>query len=73
MPALSVKQSVDVLRPSEAETVALAYLREASEDRWMALVCLARDALAERERAEITIRDQGGLVSRGYIRAGLGQ
>lgn len=55
---------------SEAENVALAYLRDAGDDRWVALVHLAQDALADLDRAETVVRARGQLISQGYIRAG---
>jgi hypothetical protein len=57
---------------SEAESVALAYLRAADNDRWAALVRLAQDALADLDRAEVVVRARGQLISLGYIRAGSG-
>lgn len=55
---------------SEAESVALAYLRATDNDRWAALVRLAQDALADLDRAETVVRARGQLISQGYIRAG---
>ena len=56
------------VRLSEAEAVALAYLRAARDDRWAALVRLAEDALADIDAAEATIREQGRRISHGYAR-----
>jgi hypothetical protein len=71
MPAVSIDSSVDAWVPTEAETVALAYLRDAGNDRWEALVRLAQDALADLDCAEAVIRERGRQISRGYVR-GLG-
>lgn len=56
------------IRMSEAETIALAYLRDAKGDRWEALVRLAEDALGDLASAEAAIRERGRQVSRGYVR-----
>lgn len=72
MSALSTTATVDVWALSEAETVALAYLREAGNDRWAALVRLAQDALTDQERADAVIREQERLISHGYIRSSVG-
>lgn len=53
---------------SEAETVALAYLRDARGDRWAALVRLAEDALGDLDTAEAAIRARGRQVSHGFVR-----
>ena len=55
---------------SEAESVALAYLRATDNDRWAALVQLAQDALTDLARAETIVRARGQLISQGYIRTG---
>ena len=73
MAALSSNPSVNAWALSEAETIALAYLRDAGNDRWEALVRLAQDALSDLDRAEASIRDRGALVSRGDARAGIGR
>ncbi|GJD35442.1 hypothetical protein [Methylobacterium aerolatum] len=69
MPASAIEPPVDVWAPTEAETVALAYLREAGQDRWTALVRLAQDALTDLESAEAIIRERGRQISHGYVRA----
>ena len=70
MPASTSNSSADMWALSEAESVALAYLRGADNDRWSALVRLAQDALADLDRAETIVRARGQLISQGYIRAG---
>lgn len=71
MPASSMKSSVEPWAPTEAESIALAYLRDAGNDRWVALVQLAQDALSDLDRAEAVIRERGHLISYGYVRAGI--
>jgi hypothetical protein len=61
---------VDAGASSEAESVALAYLRDAGDDRWAALVRLAQDALSDIEHARRIAHEREGLISRGYIRSG---
>lgn len=68
MPVLMSDSSVDAWTPTEAETVALAYLRDADHDRWLALVRLAQDALNDLDSAEALIRERGRQISRGYVR-----
>lgn len=70
MPVSSSNSSVSMWTLSEAESVALAYLKAADNDRWSALVRLAQDALADLDRAETIVRARGQLISQGYIRAG---
>lgn len=69
MPAAAIEPLVDAWTPTEAETVALAYLREAGHDRWTALVRLAQDALVDLDQAEAIIRERGRQISHGYVRA----
>jgi hypothetical protein len=69
MPGSSVERRVDAGASSEAESVALAYLRDAGDDRWAALVRLAQDALSDLDRAQRTASEREGLISRGYIRS----
>jgi hypothetical protein len=68
MPASSTNSSVEAWAPTEAETVALAYLQDAGHDRWAALVRLAQDALADLDCAEAIIRERGRQISHGYVR-----
>lgn len=70
MLASTSNSSADMWAMSEAESVALAYLRGADNDRWAALVRLAQDALADLDRVETIVRTRGQLISQGYIRAG---
>ncbi len=70
MQAPTTTNSPEAWGLSEAESVALAYLRATDNDRWLALVRLAQDALADLDRAETIVRARGQLISQGYIRAG---
>lgn len=72
MPAPAIKSPVEPWTPTEAESVALAYLQDAGNDRWAALVRLAQDALSDLDHAEMVIRERGQLISYGYVRAGIG-
>jgi len=69
----SIKASVDARASDEAERVALSYLQGARDDRWLALVRLASDALFDLQQAEAAIRERGHLASQGFVRAGLGR
>ena len=70
MRALPFEPPVEI-RPSEAETIALAYHRAADGDAWAALVRAIEDALADLDEAQRRAAAQGRLVSRGYARVRL--
>ncbi|WCS25225.1 hypothetical protein LOK46_29615 [Methylobacterium sp. NMS14P] len=68
MPERQGASPVEPWTPTEADTVALAYLRAAGGDRWTALVQLAEDALSDLGAADARLRDQGQRISNGYVR-----
>ena len=70
MQAFSTTPAPEAWGMSEAESVALAYLRATDNDRWAALVRLAQDALTDLAQAETIVRARGQLISQGYIRTG---
>lgn len=56
------------IRPTEAETIALRYHRDARGDAWAALVRAVEDGLADLDDAQRRTVEQSRLVSRGYAR-----
>lgn len=56
------------IRPSEAETIALAYYRAHGLDGWAALVHALEDALADLSEAERRSLRRDRLISHGYVR-----
>lgn len=70
MPERQGASPVEPWMPTEAETVALAYLRTAGGDRWTALVQLAEDALSDPSSGGTRLREQGRRISMGTIGGG---